>query len=622
MKKIILTLFVSVNSLLFSQLTVNNTLTATQLVENILAGTGVQVFNVTYNGAAVSLGSFDGSNSNIGFNSGIILSSGNINDAIGPNDSGSDGEDLFGVGDVDLDIIVDPYGSNDAAVLEFDFIPVSDTVKFNYVFASEEYLEWVDGGFNDAFGFFISGPGITGPFSNNSKNIAIIPGTTLPVSIDNVNDGSFPEFYFDNESPAGVSIQYDGFTVPLEAISAVQCGEVYHLKLVVGDAGDGSYDSGVFLEAGSLSSTDLDFKFASVDGSTVFYENCTEAEFIFSRPEDQTFDILNIDLTISGTATPGVDYTTFTNVITFPVGVDTVLVPFQTFTDNLVEADETVTVTANLITECGDTIEITRTITIKDPIRIDSIPSNPSLICANTGDVEAFTTNSSGTIIYTWNGPGSSGPIVGSTQSVTNLASGWYYLHVEDDVCESSDSVFIDEIPLPIADFTIGNTIGATPLQVVFTNQSQHGDSFEWDFGNGLDSNVTVMGTISSIYPNQTIYTVTLVAFNGLCSDTMVKTFEILTQPSVHEINVFTPNENDTINAGFTLDPKNFSTFDFIILNRWGNVMFEGNILNPWWNGKTSSNKDAEEGVYFYKYSGTGLNGDVLSGHGFVQLKR
>jgi PKD repeat protein len=621
MKKTFFFLFLFINILAYSQLTVNNSLTPQQLVQNILAGTGVQISNVSYSGAAISIGSFDGTSSNIGFPGGLILSTGNIADAVGPNNSGSSGEDNNQPGDLDLDVITsnDTY---DAAVLEFDFVPVSDTIKFNYVFGSEEYMEFVNGGVNDGFGFFISGPGINGPFANNAENLALIPGTSQFVTIDNVNEDLNGQFYFNNENPAGQSVQYDGFTLPLQAISQVQCGQTYHLKIVIADAGDGVWDSGVFLEAGSLSSTDVDFIFASVDGLTDFYENCTEAEFIFTRPSDQIATELTINIAFSGTATAGVDYSTIPNSIVFAIGVDTVLVPFSTFTDNLIEPSETVTITADVITECGDTVQIIKSITINDPIRIDSLNALPSLICANTGSANSFISNEVGTINYAWSGPGSGGPNIGANANISNVASGWYYLTVDDDFCESSDSIFIDNIALPIADFSIGSTIGATPLSIVFTNQSQNADTYEWTFGNGLDSTVTSMGTISSVYPNQTTYTVILVAFNSLCSDTIIKTFEILTQPSVHEINIFTPNENDSINAGFTLDPKNFTSFEFIVVNRWGNLMFEGNLQNPWWNGKTTSNKDAEEGTYFYKYSGIGLNGDPLSGHGFVQIKR
>lgn len=247
-----------------AQLTVNNTLTPTQLVQTVLLGTGVTASNITYNGVPIAIGDFNGSSSNIGLAAGVIMSSGDIANAVGPNNTGGASVGNGLPGDPDLDQIMAPTFSYDATILEFDFVPTSDTVKFKYVFGSEEYMEFVSstpGGINDGFGFFISGPGITGTFTNSAKNIALIPGTALPVTMFNLNLNSNGAYYFDNgdgngfgTAPDGATVQYDGFTVPLIAVSAVQCGQTYHIKLAIADGGDSALDSGVFLEAGSFSS--------------------------------------------------------------------------------------------------------------------------------------------------------------------------------------------------------------------------------------------------------------------------------------------------------------------------------------------------------------------------------
>ena len=92
--------------------------------------------------------------------------------------------------DPDLDQL-STFNTNDAAVLEFDFIPTGDSLSFNYSFGSDEYNEYVCGSVNDAFGFFLSGPGINGAYSNNAINLAIIPETDgTPVTINSVNNGS------------------------------------------------------------------------------------------------------------------------------------------------------------------------------------------------------------------------------------------------------------------------------------------------------------------------------------------------------------------------------------------------------------------------------------------------
>ena len=142
---------------------------------------------------------------------------------------------------------------------EFDFIPDADTVKFRYVFGSDEYPEFVCSSYNDVFGFFISGPR---PGGGNylQKNIALVPSTTLPVAINTVNPGvsaggnctslAYSAYYVDNDS--GLTIQYDGFTKVFTALAPVICNNKYHIKLAIADVGDEAYDSGVFLEARSL----------------------------------------------------------------------------------------------------------------------------------------------------------------------------------------------------------------------------------------------------------------------------------------------------------------------------------------------------------------------------------
>ena len=236
------------------------------MVQNVLmAGGGLTATGITYTGSPNSRGTFNGSASNIGFNSGILLTSGNLTNAIGPNNmSGASLGNLL-AGDPDLDMIMNPTLSYDATILEFDFVATSDSIKFNYVFGSEEYMEFVSttpGGINDGFGFFISGPGISGPFSGGAQNIAIIPGTALPVTMFNLNLNTNNAYYFDNgdgfgtgTAPDGATVQYDGFTVPLQAVAAVQCGQTYHVKLAIADGGDDILDSGVFIEEGSFVGT-------------------------------------------------------------------------------------------------------------------------------------------------------------------------------------------------------------------------------------------------------------------------------------------------------------------------------------------------------------------------------
>ncbi len=181
-----------------AQLTVDDSATPEELVTS-LVGEGVTVSDITMDCPSGAFGFFECVDCNVGIGSGILLTSGSASLAVGPNNTSSATGDNGAPGDPDLDDIPGILGTNDACVLEFDLTVTSDTIRFNYSFGSEEYLEFV-GSFNDAFAFYISGPGIVG-----SENIALIPGTATAVSINNVNTGSYPEYYVVNG---------DGFTAP------------------------------------------------------------------------------------------------------------------------------------------------------------------------------------------------------------------------------------------------------------------------------------------------------------------------------------------------------------------------------------------------------------------------
>ncbi|WP_051929417.1 choice-of-anchor L domain-containing protein [Flavobacterium sp. 83] len=270
MKRNFLLFLILVNCAVNAQLVIDNTTqTPLQLVQNVVVGQGINASNIKFNGSAVSANSLsdqvglftNGTTTNIGIDKGIILSTGNSAIAVGPND-----RDLATlptsnpfVGDNDLKILSNNQLIKNVAILEFDFVPVGNKLSFNFVFASEEYPEFVNDSYNDNFGFFLSGPGITGPFSGGAKNIALIPSTVLPVSINNLNNGNsntgpceYCAYYVNNEG--GSTIQYDGFTKVLAANANVICGETYHIKLAIANVGDNNYDSAVFIEGASFSS--------------------------------------------------------------------------------------------------------------------------------------------------------------------------------------------------------------------------------------------------------------------------------------------------------------------------------------------------------------------------------
>jgi gliding motility-associated-like protein len=252
-KKIIVALSIFIGILpLRAQLIVDTNYTPQQLVHNVLLSNSIVAYNIKYTGANKAIGYFDGTHSNIGLNNGILMTTGSVEIAAGAYNPADRGINNGLPGDSVLTAISGD-STFDAAILEFDFVPYSDTVSFDFAFGSEEYPAFTCCKRNDIFAFFISGPGIVG-----AKNIALVPGTGIPISINTVNGNctvaskcgggccnSNSKYYVDNTS--GTTIGYGGFTTVIKAESPVQCGQVYHIKIAIADAGDPFYDSGVFL---------------------------------------------------------------------------------------------------------------------------------------------------------------------------------------------------------------------------------------------------------------------------------------------------------------------------------------------------------------------------------------
>jgi len=356
---IILSIFL-INYAASAQIVIDKSLTPEQLVAQVLVGTGVTVSNVTYTGDLNNaICSFTGGGTtNLGIDDGIILSSGSVDEVPSVatvNASVSNNNP----GDPDLDLLLSLGDeSKDAAVLEFDFIPQSDTLRFEYVFASEEYPEFVNQ-YNDIFAFFITGPNPDGPDYSN-YNIALVPGTTLPVSIDNVNNGpnnTGPcvncEYYMDNT--AGLSVVYDGFTTVLIAeFVAIPC-TTYHIKLAVADVNDRIYDTGVFLKANSFSATGISINTefsASATSYASFVEGCNDATIYFELYEALDTDYV-IDFTMLGTATNGVDHTFIPDSLVIPMGQTIDSIVISAFQDNTIEPTETVIIAMDYESSCS-----------------------------------------------------------------------------------------------------------------------------------------------------------------------------------------------------------------------------------------------------------------------------
>ncbi len=253
------------------------TYTEAQLISEILIENSdcATVSNIQFSshstGADTGIGYFNYVGSGFPFSDGVILSSGKATAADGPYvDFGSPSFSAFSTGDTDLETILGITGTNDATYIEFDFVPVTDNVSFNFLMASSEY-DGPGGSFQctyeDAFAFILTDAGGT------QTNLAILPTTNTGsniVSVTNIhpdvpgNCAAANEIYFDSYSSPGDPTAYQGRTVPLTATTTVIPGQTYHIKLVVADNTDSAYDTTIFLEGGS-------FGLGSIDlGSDVF----------------------------------------------------------------------------------------------------------------------------------------------------------------------------------------------------------------------------------------------------------------------------------------------------------------------------------------------------------------
>lgn len=218
------------------------------VLANTILGSGISISNISYTGGANASGTFsNGLSSGLGIDAGIVLTSGSASNAAGPNTADNTTTDNGLSGDSALNSLIPGYSTYDATILEFDFESAGGNLFFNYVFASEEYNEWVGSAYNDVFGFFLDG-----------VNVALIPGTSTPVAINNVNSGSNSAYYNNNDygdfgGAPPYNLEYDGFTTLLTAsVLGLEAG-LHTMKLAIADAGDYILDSAVFIQAGSFS---------------------------------------------------------------------------------------------------------------------------------------------------------------------------------------------------------------------------------------------------------------------------------------------------------------------------------------------------------------------------------
>lgn len=553
---ILLTITLS-SVLSFGQL-VTSTMSPQALVENVLIGNGVSASNIQFTGANNAIAYFNGQNSNIGMAEGLVITTGtafgNGSGPIGPNNSASSGTDNGTPGYNLLNNLTTEPTYN-ASILEFDFVPSNDTVSFNFVFASEEYPEYVCSDFNDVFAFFISGPNPAGGNYIN-KNIALIPGTNTPIAINNVNSGqvgangsqggcgsgglSNSQYYVNNNF--GNTVQYDGFTTVLKALSKVECGETYHLRIAIADVGDGIYDSGIFLEANSLESpnpvnitTSIDNDIFG-DGKTIA-EDCAQGEIRISREGSDVSQPLDIPVTFMGTATLNVDYTTnVPALLQFAPGQTELVYQVTGIGDALVEGQETIILELAIPDPCKIAENVQIEYYINDLPPLEVTVSDAETQCIGEEVFLVAEVNGGGPpYTYSWN-TGSTNDTIWVSPTSTQV----YTVSVMDDCIgqpvQASATVTVPEY-IPLEVLTTDDIVEICPfVDNVISSEATGGIpgyTYSW-----VDSEGNDLGTnpVINVAPEfSTSYTVTV---TDNCGDQTTATvnYSVLAPPLVLDI--------------------------------------------------------------------------------------
>ena len=656
------------------------------LIDNVLLGGGVTASNHNYQGDSVQIAFFDATNTSLGINTGIVMATGEVS-VLDPSFTSTfpilpntvTDPDLLNVANSVPPLLPSPHTNsftvssiNDVAVLEFDFIPTSDSLSFNYVFGSEEYFAFENSQYNDVFGFFLSGPGISGPYSspsyhpNGSINLAIVPGSNppLPITISSVNSVTpiNSQFFVDNQGGLDTIAYADGYTTVLTANATVQCGETYHIRLAIADGSDSGLSSFVWLQAGSFSSPVLEVVDDLGLDSTVLEIPCNS----------------NVTLTANGGV--GATYEWYdqsgnifstNNVVT--VGNGTYWVTATSFGCPVIS--DTLTV----ISQSAPVVELGNDITID---------------CNSTVLLDPNISGGSGVYNYLWNN--------NSTSNTLNTGGGFYSVIVTDDQtgCYGEDSINITEDQPPNTVISGGGSIcsdgstvqinflydGLIPWDLQYYNQTDTflqtniqtanysittstsgtyqilnvldyndcmsnysgqaivqvnqmpeavlspdsyilyiGDTlliqlpedysyYQWfDQNNDSISNSSVL----SIYQAGDYY-VYVEDQNGCFDYSNSVTVDEVPRTELYVPNTFTPNA-DLHNEVFTVYGKNIKEYSLKIFNRWGDLLFESNDIQKHWDGYFKGRK-VDENKYLYYIEIIGEDDVLFTKSGIINL--
>lgn len=591
---LILLIVVAFPTRVFSQLVVDSQISIEEAITK-LVGSGVKVTNIRVDcpsGKSRPYGYFVDNTGTLGMTDGLVITTGAAKNAVGPNNSASLSQDNKNENqDPDLASIV--QGSEkqyDACIIEFDVEVFADTLTFDYVFGSEEYLEFIKD-YHDVFGFFISGPGITG-----KRNLAVLPGTQQTISVSNVNNRLNSQYYVDNGTGStpfdNLFVQYDGFTKRLESkIAVVPCSK-YSLKLAICDIKDAIYDAGIFIAGKSLKTKapniQVRYEFPKFPSAI---EGCNGA-FVKIVRQSRIKEGITFQLRYSGTATPDIDFGAVPDSLVFFPGESEKEFYIPVYPDALKEGEELIKI--ELLNPCPGLPQVdSKNVIIRESFEFD-IPD--SKMCE--GDSLRLNTNPAEGYDYSWS-PAQYLSCVLCPQPVAYPPSTQkWYVTVQDPLseCHAEDSLMVSVDPKPIAGFSFTGKPDYTSLDVFFQNQSSNADTWVWSFGDGTTSNLSDPSHFyqAGFNTDSIDFPIVLTAKNSLlgCEDSASARVRIGNPLFIP--NLISPN-GDELNDGFQIRGIRPSIWNLDVFDRWGKNVFTTSAYDLNWKGES-----LVSGVYFY----------------------
>ncbi|MCZ4407339.1 choice-of-anchor L domain-containing protein [Cryomorphaceae bacterium 1068] len=499
-----------------------------------IAGNGVQILNPQL----VCADSASGTYSITGIpdfpeGEGIILTTGSIENLLGPNNTEAS-TTINGTPGDPLITTITGNSSFDACILEFDVVPVGDSLRFNFTFASEEYDEYVGTPFNDFFGFFISGPGIIGdPGLGGLENIAVLPGTSTSVGINTINNGnpdigvppSNPEFYVPNPLGLTAPLQYDAWTTGLSAVRQVTPCDTFSIKLVIADVADPEWDSAVLIEAIESNSIALSQSNEGNLESTI--EGCNNGTVTFTRTPVTDQDEV-VTFFVDGTATNGMDYEQIGDdpdpavpkTITIPANQASVSIDIIPFDDGIIEGEEFIDIFVGN-PNCAGTVQDSIRVFINDSINV-SIDPPLAFVCL--GNSLTFSVDADDNANFNWSPTDYLDDPSIKEPTTSPLLDIDYLLTVTAAACQSTAlaEIRVSDVQLSATSINIdctGDDNGSIDLSI---SGGESPYEIEWVGPNGFSSNDE---DLSDLAPG--VYAVLVTDRDGCTGDLSVEITEV-----------------------------------------------------------------------------------------------